>query len=142
MQQGELLPGSDAPEEGIDWVRRAMRLQSLSSRAVLEPPGPRPVLARAYGDAIASYSKLTAPDYGHHAFLAASLAQVGNRVAAVPMPQRSWNVSRPSAPRRFSTPSTMNPIMREFGHACGRIFEQPVDNGVLALARMRLRRKS
>ncbi len=29
-----------------------------------------------------SFSKLTAPDYTHHAFLAASSAQLGNRTAA------------------------------------------------------------
>ena len=38
--------------------------------------------ARSYADAIASYSKLTAPDHAHHAFLAASSAQLGNRTAA------------------------------------------------------------
>jgi adenylate cyclase len=35
-----------------------------------------------YSDAIQSFSKLTAPDYTHHAFLAASSAQLGNRTAA------------------------------------------------------------
>jgi adenylate cyclase len=38
--------------------------------------------ARVYADAIACYSKLTAPDHTHHAFLAASSAQLGNRTAA------------------------------------------------------------
>src|ERR1700676_2118333 len=37
--------------------------------------------ARLYADAIASFSKLTAPDHAQHAFLAASSAQLGNRVA-------------------------------------------------------------
>ena len=31
---------------------------------------------------IQSFSKLTAPDHAHHAFLAASLAQLGNATAA------------------------------------------------------------
>jgi hypothetical protein len=38
--------------------------------------------ARAYGDAIQSFSKLTAPDHSHHAFLAASSARIGDRIAA------------------------------------------------------------
>ena len=38
--------------------------------------------ARLYADAIQSFSKLTAPDHTHHAFLAASLAQLGNSTAA------------------------------------------------------------
>jgi adenylate cyclase len=38
--------------------------------------------ARFYADAIASFSKLTAPDHNHHAFLAAASAQLGDRTAA------------------------------------------------------------
>ena len=38
--------------------------------------------ARAYGDAIQSFSKLTAPDHSHHAFLATSSAQIGDRIGA------------------------------------------------------------
>jgi adenylate cyclase len=38
--------------------------------------------ARLYSDAIASYSRLTAPDAAQHAFMAASAAQLGDRVAA------------------------------------------------------------
>ena len=38
--------------------------------------------ARFYADVIASFSKLTAPDHNHHAFLAAASAQLGNRTAA------------------------------------------------------------
>ncbi len=70
------------PEEGIEWVRRAMRLNPYHPERFWSHLGRAQYGARAYGDAIESFSKLTAPDYGHHAFLAASLAQVGNRVAA------------------------------------------------------------
>jgi hypothetical protein len=38
--------------------------------------------ARLSADAIQSFSKLTAPDHTHHAFLAASLAQLGTSTAA------------------------------------------------------------
>ena len=38
--------------------------------------------ARAYADAIASFSKLTAPDHTHHAFLAAAAAQLRNHTAS------------------------------------------------------------
>ncbi len=82
VQQGELLTWLGRPEEGIDWVRRAMRLNPYHPERFWSHLGRAQYGARAYGDAIASYSKLTAPDFGHHAFLAASLAQVGNRVAA------------------------------------------------------------
>ena len=34
-------------------------------------------LARRYAEAVVAFNKLTAPDYTHHAFLAASYAQLG-----------------------------------------------------------------
>jgi adenylate cyclase len=82
VQQGELLTWLGRPEEGIEWVRRAMRLNPYHPERFWSHLGRAQYGARAYGDAIESFSKLTAPDHGHHAFLAASLAQVGNRIAA------------------------------------------------------------
>ena len=82
VQQGELLTWLGRPEEGIEWVRRAMRLNPYHPERFWSHLGRAQYTARAYADAIESYSKLTAPDYGHHAFLAASSAQLGNRTAA------------------------------------------------------------
>lgn len=82
VQQGELLTWLGRPEEGIDWVRRAMRLNPYHPERFWSHLGRAQYSARAYGDAIESFSKLTAPDYGHHAFLAASSARIGNRIAA------------------------------------------------------------
>ncbi len=82
VQQGEVLTWLGRPEEGIEWVRRAMRLNPYHPERFWSHLGRAQYSARAYADAIASFSKLTAPDYGHHAFLAASAAQLGNRVAA------------------------------------------------------------
>ncbi len=82
VQQGELLTWLGRPEEGIEWIGRAMRLNPYHPERFWSHLGRAQYGARAYGDAIASFSKLTAPDYSHHAFLAAALAQVGNRVAA------------------------------------------------------------
>jgi adenylate cyclase len=82
VQQGELLTWLGRPEEGIEWIRRAMRLNPYHPERFWSHLGRAQYTARAYGDAIASYSKLTAPDHTHHAFLAASSAQLGNRVAS------------------------------------------------------------
>ena len=82
VQQGELLTWLGRPEEGIEWVRRAMRLNPYHPERFWSHLGRAQYTARAYADAIASFSKLTAPDYTHHAFLAASSAQLGNRTAA------------------------------------------------------------
>ena len=82
VQQGELLTWLGRPEEGIEWVRRAMRLNPYHPQRFWSHLGRAQYTARNYADAIQSFSKLTAPDHTHHAFLAASSAQLGNRTAA------------------------------------------------------------
>jgi adenylate cyclase len=82
VQQGEVLTWLGRPEEGIEWIRRAMRLNPYHPERFWSHLGRAQYTARAYADAIASYSKLTAPDHTHHAFLAAASAQLGNRTAA------------------------------------------------------------
>jgi adenylate cyclase len=83
VQQGEVLTWLGRPEEGIEWIRRAMRLNPYHPERFWSHLGRAQYTARIYADAIESFSKLTAPDYTHHAFLAASSAQLGNRVAAL-----------------------------------------------------------
>jgi adenylate cyclase len=82
VQQGELLTWLGRAEEGIEWIRRAMRLNPYHPERFWSHLGRAQYTARLYADAIESFSKLTAPDHTHHAFLAASSAQLGNRVAA------------------------------------------------------------
>jgi adenylate cyclase len=82
VQQGELLTWLGRPEEGIEWIRRAIRLNPYHPQRFWSHLGRAQYTACLYADAIASYSKLTAPDYTHHAFLAAASAQLGNRTAA------------------------------------------------------------
>jgi adenylate cyclase len=82
VQQGELLTWLGRPEEGIEWVRRAIRLNPYHPERFWSHLGRAQYTARIYADAIQSYSKLTAPDHTHHAFLAASSAQLGNATAA------------------------------------------------------------
>jgi len=82
VQQGEVLTWLGRAEEGIEWVQRAMRLNPYHPERFWSHLGRAQYTARLYADAIASYSKLTAPDQTHHAFLAASSAQLGNRTAA------------------------------------------------------------
>ena len=75
MQQGELLTWLGRPEEGIEWIRRAMRLNPYHPQRFWSHLGRAQYTARNYADAIESFST-------HHAFLAASSAQLGNRTAA------------------------------------------------------------
>ncbi len=82
VQQGEVLTWLGRPEEGIDWIRRAMRLNPYHPERFWSHLGRAQYTARSYADAIQSFSKLTAPDHTHHAFLSASSAQLGNSTAA------------------------------------------------------------
>src|SRR5215510_15451382 len=59
-----------------------MRLNPYHPQRFWSHLGRAQYTARLYADAIQSFSKLAAPDYAHHAFLAASLAQLGNRTGA------------------------------------------------------------
>ena len=82
VQQGELLTWLGRAEEGIDWIRRAMRLNPYHPERYWNHLGRAQYSARAYADAIESFSHIARPDYTHHAFLAASSAQLGNKTAA------------------------------------------------------------
>jgi adenylate cyclase len=82
VQQGELLTWLGRPTEGIEWIRRAMRLNPYHPERFWSHLGRAQYTGRCYADAIGSFSRLTKPDHTHHAFLAAASAQLGNRVSA------------------------------------------------------------
>jgi adenylate cyclase len=82
VQQGELLTWLGRAEDGIDWIRRAMRLNPYHPERYWNHLGRAQYTARAYADAIESFSRIARPDYSHHAFLAAASAQLGNQTAA------------------------------------------------------------
>ena len=82
MQQGELLTWLGRPEEGIDWIKRAMRLNPYHPERFWNHLGRACYCAEKYAEAVEAFSRITRPDYTHHAFLAATFAQMGNAVAA------------------------------------------------------------
>jgi adenylate cyclase len=82
VQQGEVLTWLGRAEEGIEWIRRAMRLNPYHPERYWNHLGRAQYTARAYADAIESFSRIARPDHSHHAFLAASSAQLGNKTAA------------------------------------------------------------
>lgn len=82
VQQGELLTWLGRPEEGIDWIKRAMRLNPFHPERFWSHLGRACYCAEKYADAAEAFSRITRPDHTHHAFLAATLAQMGNGVAA------------------------------------------------------------
>ena len=82
VQQGELLTWLGRPEEGIDWIKKAMRLNPYHPERFWSHLGRACYSAEKYAEAAEAFSRITKPDYTHHAFLAATFAQMGNRVAA------------------------------------------------------------
>jgi adenylate cyclase len=82
VQQGELLTWLGRPEEGIDWIKKAMRLNPYHPERFWSHLGRAYFCAERYAEATEAFSRITRPDYTHHAFLAATLAQMGNAVAA------------------------------------------------------------
>jgi adenylate cyclase len=82
VQQGELLTWLGRPEEGIDWIKKAMRLNPYHPERFWGHLGRACYCAEKYAEAAEALSRITRPDYTHHAFLAATFAQMGNAVAA------------------------------------------------------------
>jgi adenylate cyclase len=82
VQQGELLTWLGRPEEGIEWIKKAMRLNPYHPERFWSHLGRACYCAEKYAEAAEAFSRITRPDYTHHAFLAAIFASMGNAVAA------------------------------------------------------------
>jgi adenylate cyclase len=82
VQQGELLTWLGQPDEGIHWIKKAMRLNPYHPERFWGHLGRACYCAEKYPEAAEAFSRITRPDHTHHAFLAATFAQIGNAVAA------------------------------------------------------------
>ncbi len=82
VQQGELLTWLGRPEDGIEWIRRAMRLNPYHPERFWNHLGRAHYTARQYSEAVAALSRITRPECTHHALLAAALGQLGDKTAA------------------------------------------------------------
>jgi adenylate cyclase len=82
VQNGELLTWLGRPKDGIEWIRKAMRLNPYHPERYWNHLGRAHYTARQYSEAVAALSRVARPDYTHHALLAAALAQLGDKTAA------------------------------------------------------------
>jgi adenylate cyclase len=82
VQQGEILTWLGRPEEGIDWIKKAMRLNPYHPERFWNHLGRAYYCAARFAEAAEAFARITRPDHTHHAFLAATFAQMGNDVAA------------------------------------------------------------
>ena len=82
VQQGELLTWLGRPEEGIEWIRKAMKLNPHHPERFWSHLGKAHFTARQYAEAIEAFMRLSATDQTHHAYLAAAYAWLGDSTAA------------------------------------------------------------
>jgi adenylate cyclase len=78
VQQGEVLTWLGEAEEGIEWIRKAMRLNPYHPERFWFHLARAQFVARRYAETIESLRRISAPDAMHHALLAACHAQLGN----------------------------------------------------------------
>jgi adenylate cyclase len=77
VQQGEILTWLGQAEEGMDWIRKAMRLNPYHPERFWFHLARAQFVARRYAEAIESLGHVSAPDTLHHALIAACHAQLG-----------------------------------------------------------------
>lgn len=81
VQQGELLTWLGQPEEGIEWIRKAMRLNPHHPERFWSHLGKAHFAARQYGEAIEAFMHLSVMDEVQHAFVAACYGWLGDETA-------------------------------------------------------------
>jgi len=82
VQQGEVLTWLGQADEGIEWIRKAMRLNPYHPERFWFHLARAQFVARRYAEAIDSLRHISAPDTLHHALLAACHARLGNAMVA------------------------------------------------------------
>ena len=82
VQQGELLTWLGQAEEGIEWIKKAMRLNPYHPERFWSHLARACFVARRYAEAADALKCLTSPDAMQRALLAACHVQLGDTVAA------------------------------------------------------------
>ncbi|MEI3855443.1 MULTISPECIES: adenylate/guanylate cyclase domain-containing protein [Ensifer] len=82
VQQGELLTWLGRPEEGVEWILKAMRLNPHHPERFWSHLGKAHFAARQYGEAIEAFMHLSSMDETQHAFVAACYGWLGDNIAA------------------------------------------------------------
>ena len=82
VQNGELLTWLGRPQEGLEWILKAMRVNPYHPERFSHHLGRAYHAARKYPEAIEALCRIARPDHGQHALLAASLAELGDSTAA------------------------------------------------------------
>ncbi|WIM10218.1 adenylate/guanylate cyclase domain-containing protein [Enhydrobacter sp.] len=82
VQMGELFTWLGHAEEGIEWIRKAMRLNPHHPARFWSHLGRAHFVGRQYAQAIEAFMHLSTMDIQQHAFVAACYGWLGDRTAA------------------------------------------------------------
>ncbi|HKF60817.1 MAG TPA: adenylate/guanylate cyclase domain-containing protein [Dongiaceae bacterium] len=82
VQMGELFTWLGQSEEGVAWIRRAMKLNPHHPARFWSHLGKACFVGRQYGQAIEAFMHMSNLDTLQHGFLAASYAWLGDKTAA------------------------------------------------------------
>lgn len=82
VQQGELLTWLGEAEEGVEWIRKAMRLNPFHPPRFWSHLARALFVARRHGEAAEALQRVGAPDYMNLALLAACFAGAGDAANA------------------------------------------------------------
>ena len=82
VQQGELLTWLGQPDEGAEWIRKAMRLNPYHPERFWSHLGRADFVARRYAASVEAFNRVSRRDYTQHAFLAAALVELGDQAGA------------------------------------------------------------
>jgi adenylate cyclase len=82
VQMGELFTWLGQGDEGVDWIRRAMKLNPHHPARFWAHLGRAHFVGRQYAQAIEAFMHTTSLDAQQHGFLAASYAWLGDATAA------------------------------------------------------------
>ncbi|NQV56515.1 MAG: adenylate/guanylate cyclase domain-containing protein [Rhodospirillales bacterium] len=93
VQQGELLTWLGRAEEGIDWIKKAMKLNPFHPQRFWSHLGRAYFVVRRYEDAIAAFKHIDAPDGTHYAFLAACSSYLDDSAVAAEYNRETLNVA-------------------------------------------------
>ena len=78
VQQGEILTWMGQAQDGIEWIRKAMKLNPYHPERFWNHLGRAYFVARRYGEALEAFQRISAPDATQHAFLAACHTKLGD----------------------------------------------------------------
>ena len=74
VQHGELMTWLGRPDEGVEWIKKAMQLNPFHPPRFWSHLGRAYFVGRRYAEAIEAIKQISAPDQMQHAFLAACYA--------------------------------------------------------------------